>query len=43
MSPDLFAITPIQQQWQEDILAELERVIQARRRALGQKTVKGPD
>jgi transcriptional regulator with XRE-family HTH domain len=26
--PDLFAITPIQQKWKDDILAELEKVIQ---------------
>jgi transcriptional regulator with XRE-family HTH domain len=38
---DLFAITPIQQQWQNEILAELEKVIQDKRIALGQKLVSG--
>ncbi|GHV72202.1 hypothetical protein AGMMS49928_28450 [Spirochaetia bacterium] len=33
--PDLFAITPIQQQWQDEILAELEKMIQEKRKALG--------
>jgi transcriptional regulator with XRE-family HTH domain len=32
---DLFAITPIQQQWQDEILAELEKMIQEKRKALG--------
>jgi transcriptional regulator with XRE-family HTH domain len=34
----LFAITPIQQEWQDEILAELEKVIQDKRKALGKKT-----
>jgi transcriptional regulator with XRE-family HTH domain len=34
--PDLFAITPIQQQWQDAILAELEKMIQNKRKALEQ-------
>ncbi|GHV79981.1 hypothetical protein AGMMS49944_17720 [Spirochaetia bacterium] len=37
--PDLFAITPIQQQWQDEILAELEKMIRDKRKALGQKPV----
>ena len=37
--PDLFAITPIQQQWQDEILAELEKIIQDKRKALGQKPI----
>jgi transcriptional regulator with XRE-family HTH domain len=36
---DLFAITPIQQQWQDEILAELEKLIRDKRKALGQKSV----
>ncbi|MDR0864675.1 MAG: helix-turn-helix domain-containing protein, partial [Candidatus Symbiothrix sp.] len=36
---DLFAITPIQQQWQDEILSELEKMIQDKRKALGQKSV----
>ncbi|MFP3042138.1 helix-turn-helix transcriptional regulator [Treponema primitia] len=38
--PDLFAIAPIQQKWQDDILAELECVIQNKRKAFGQKSPK---
>lgn len=37
--PDLFAITPIQQQWQDEILSELEKMIRDKRKALGQKPV----
>ncbi|GHV64649.1 hypothetical protein AGMMS49587_17460 [Spirochaetia bacterium] len=38
--PDLFAITPIQQQWQDEILSELEKMIRDKRKALGQKSDK---
>jgi transcriptional regulator with XRE-family HTH domain len=41
--PDLFAITPIQQQWQDEILSELEKVIRDKRNALGQKPDKRSD
>ncbi|GHU07500.1 hypothetical protein FACS1894151_01910 [Spirochaetia bacterium] len=37
---DLFAIVPVQQQWQDDLLAELIKVLQDKRKALGQKSVK---
>jgi transcriptional regulator with XRE-family HTH domain len=41
--PDLFAITPIQQQWQDEILAELEKIIRDKRKTLGQKSDKMQD
>jgi transcriptional regulator with XRE-family HTH domain len=34
--PELFAITPIQQHWQDEILIELEKVIRDKRKALEQ-------
>ncbi|GHV30842.1 hypothetical protein AGMMS4952_18450 [Spirochaetia bacterium] len=38
--PDLFAITPIQQQWQDELLSELEKIIRDKRKALGQNSEK---
>jgi transcriptional regulator with XRE-family HTH domain len=34
---DLFAITPIQQEWQDEILSELEKIICDKRKTLRQK------